>query len=97
MFNLKVPTKQMKIEMQFSISLDDMYFNSMAIKRFGDSLLQINVCPIWHISILMRIFMRMINVIFMVMNLSLLHLYKIVFKVEDPRESFTVPNPLVIS
>ena len=48
MFNLKVPTKQMKIEMQFSISLDDMYFNSMAIKRFGDSLLQINVCPIWY-------------------------------------------------
>ena len=35
MFNLKDPTKQMKIEMQFSISLDDMYFNSMAIKRFG--------------------------------------------------------------
>ena len=35
MFNLKDPTKLMKIEMQFPISLDDMYFNSMAIKRFG--------------------------------------------------------------
>ena len=35
MFNLKDPTKQMKIEMQFSISLDDMYFKSTAIKRFG--------------------------------------------------------------